>query len=304
MRNAFASLMKNIGEYDKKLVVLIGDISHFILQPFAEACPGRFYNIGILEPTIVSMSAGLYHTGFYPVAHTIAPFLTERSLEQIKLDFCYQELGGNLVTVGSAFDYAGLGCTHHCYDDIGILKNIPRTEIVYPAMPKEFEIIFKKTYRNDKLTYFRLPEHKHNVDIDEKKIIFGKAIILKSGKDITIIAAGPQLKTVMNALPSLKNIGIDPEIIYVPTIKPFDYETVGKSVKKTGKFVVIEEHMEFGGVGDEVLRCVEGVLIKNRIFLNIPNNFIHYYGSYEEICNKLGLTPKNLIKTIKAICKK
>ena len=302
MRKTFAETMEKIGKQDDELVVLIGDISHFALQPFAHACPGRFYNIGILEPQIVSMAAGLYHSGFYPVVHTIAPFITERSVEQIKLDFCYQERGGNLVSVGSAFDYSRLGCTHHCYNDIGILKGVPRTQIVYPAMPNEFEILFGMVYQNEYLTYFRLPENKHHVKIDDDEIQFGKAVILREGKDITLIGVGPQLKTVIDAVPALLDSGIDPEVFYIHTVKPFDYESVSESVSKTRKYLVIEEHMEFGGVGDEVLRCTENVLKRNRIFLNIPNNFIHNYGSYSEICNKLGLTTKQVITQVKGIC--
>lgn len=100
MRQEFADTMLEVGQVDAKLVVLIGDISHGILQPFAKACPGRFYNIGICESTIVNMAAGLAKVGLYPVVHTIAPFIVERSFEQIKLDFGYQHLGVNLVTVG------------------------------------------------------------------------------------------------------------------------------------------------------------------------------------------------------------
>ncbi|MFQ5737780.1 MAG: hypothetical protein ACE5JX_02125, partial [Acidobacteriota bacterium] len=98
IRRQFADTMLAVGREDSNLVVLVGDISHFILQPFAQTCPGRYYNVGICEPTIVSMAAGLAKVGYTPVVHTIAPFLIERSFEQIKLDFCYQQLGGNLVT--------------------------------------------------------------------------------------------------------------------------------------------------------------------------------------------------------------
>ena len=154
MRQQFADTMLEVGQADPKLSVLIGDISHFILQPFAKACPGRFYNVGICEPTIISMAAGLSKTGLHPVVHTIAPFIIERSFEQIKLDFCYQGLSGNIVTVGSAFDYANLGCTHHCYDDFALIKSLPRTQIIYPASCAEFDLLFRQTYRNDHLTYF------------------------------------------------------------------------------------------------------------------------------------------------------
>ena len=97
LRQEFADTMVEVGLKDPKLVVMVGDISHGILKPYAQACPKRYYNIGICEPTIVSMAAGLNHSGLVPVVHTIAPFITERSYEQIKLGFGYQKLDLNLI---------------------------------------------------------------------------------------------------------------------------------------------------------------------------------------------------------------
>ncbi|MFZ2956847.1 MAG: transketolase C-terminal domain-containing protein [Candidatus Ozemobacteraceae bacterium] len=298
MRKAFAETMNEVGQIDQRLVVLVGDISHGILRPFSQNCPGRFYNVGILEPTIVSMAAGLYHAGFFPVAHTIAPFLIERSFEQIKLDFCYQERGGTLISVGSAFDYAGLGCSHHCYDDLGLMKFLPRTEVMYPTMPNEFRILFTSTYRNDRLTYFRLPEEKHNVLIPDEMIQFGKGILLREGTDVTILVLGPQLKTVIEAIPVLSNRGISAEVLYYPTIKPFDEELLSKSLRKTGKILVIEEHMVFGGINEDVLRSSCNFGNVRYSFINIPNSFLKGYGSYQEHCNSLGFTAENIVNRI------
>ena len=118
IRQQFADTVLEIGSRDKKLVVLVADISHGIMQPFAKKCPGRYYNIGICEPSIVNMAAGLSKSGLNPVVHTIAPFITERAFEQIKLDFDYQKENLNLISVGGSFDYSKLGCTHHCYTDV------------------------------------------------------------------------------------------------------------------------------------------------------------------------------------------
>ena len=126
LREEFADTMLEIGPNDPHLVVMVGDISHGILQPYAKACPERYYNIGICEPTIVNMAAGLNKTGLTPVVHTIAPFITERAYEQIKLDFGYQNLSVNIVSVGGAFDYAQLGCSHHCYTDVSLISHLKR----------------------------------------------------------------------------------------------------------------------------------------------------------------------------------
>ncbi len=302
MRKMFSDTMLEVGKEDPNLVVLVGDIGHFGLQPFAKACPGRFYNVGICEQTILSMAAGLAHAGMYPVVHTIAPFVVERGFEQLKLDFCYQKLGGVLITVGSAFDYSGLGCSHFCYDDIALIKALPETQIVYPAMPNEMAQLFKQTYNNGKLTYFRLPANTHGVEIPDEKLCFGKALLIKPGEDISIIAAGPQLKIVMKALPALHEAGIDPEVIYPHTIKPFDYDTVAESVMKTGRYLTIEEHTRFGGVGDEVTRAVQGMGIIKSASIDIPDRFLHGYGSYSDHCAAFGFTSENIVIKVKQLC--
>jgi len=298
MRQQFADTMLEIGQIDPKLSVLIGDISHFILQPFAKACPGRFYNIGICEPTMISMAAGLAKTGLYPVVHTIAPFIIERSFEQIKLDFCYQGLAGNIITVGSAFDYANLGCTHHCYNDFALIKSLPRTQIIYPASVMEFDLLFRETYNNDCLTLFRLPEHQHEQTIDSSRIKFGKAICYIEGSDLTIVAAGPQLKNAVLAREQLEGQGKSVEIIYVPTIHPLDAKTIHQSVSKTKRVIVVEEHNVFGGVGDDIRKIVMDISGAKVVNLGI-NGFIRDYGTYHQLCAEIGLSVEGILQAVR-----
>lgn len=298
MRQQFADTMLAVGQEDPKLVVLVGDISHFILQPFAKACPGRYYNVGICEPTIVTMSAGLAKMGFYPVLHTIAPFMLERPFEHIKLDFCYQKLGGNLITVGSAFDYANLGCTHHCYDDFALLKSLPSSEIIYPASPVEFDILFRQTYNDNRLTLFRLPGAMHTREFQTADLIFGKGIHVTEGTNLTIVATGPHLQSALDARDTLAGAGWQAEIIYIHTVRPLDIDLIRESVKKTGHVLVIEEHMRTGGLGDDVMRATIDIGNLKYAFLAIPDEFVTEYGPYEYHCAKLGLNAEGIIRTV------
>ena len=274
MRQAFADTMLQIGKEDEKLVVLVGDISHNILQPFAKACPGRFYNVGICEPTIVSMAAGLSMSGLRPVVHTIAPFLVERSYEQWKLDFGYQKLGGVAVSVGGAFDYAGLGCSHHTYADCALMKAIPGSVVICPASPEEFKTLFQQTYDKQQLTYFRLSE-KHGIDVGP--VTVGKAVKVRDGDRITIVAVGPQLKTVLEA-------DVSGDVIYVHTLKPLDQEMIWASYMKTGNMLVVEEHSDVGSVAQEL--GADGICI--------PDEFQRGYGSRQDHLNNLGFTPQGI----------
>lgn len=304
MRQEFVDTLLEVGKSDKNLIVLVGDISHFRLLPFVKACPGRYYNIGICEPTLVNMAAGLAILGFYPVIHTIAPFIVERSYEQIKLDFCYQKLGVNIITVGSAFDYSTLGCTHHCYTDFALLKPLPDVQIFFPASALELNILFKQTYNNGKVSYFRVPKCSHDHIFKPSQIVPGKGIKVNEGKDVTIVVTGPQLKIALEAARCLKQEGCDVEVIYMHTIKPFDAELVVNSLQKTKRALVIEEHSRFGGMSDEVLRAVRDINGIKYSSISISDDFIREYGSYEDICEALGFTVNGIICKVKEMFKK
>ena len=206
LRQEFADTVLDIGLFDKNLVVMVGDISHGILQPFAKKCPDRYYNIGICEPSTVNMAAGLSKVGLIPVVHTIAPFLIERSYEQIKLDFGYQELPINLVSVGGSFDYSQLGCSHHCYNDVSLINHFKRANIFMPGSVEEFKTLFKENYSKNNINYFRLTEHPHQYNFNQSEIFTGKGIRIKEGNDITIAVVGSQLRTVLNSIELLSSL--------------------------------------------------------------------------------------------------
>ncbi|MDQ3000788.1 MAG: hypothetical protein M3Y08_05965 [Fibrobacterota bacterium] len=294
LRVEFADTMKEVGEIDEKLVVMVGDISHGILQTFAKACPGRYFNVGICEPTIVTMAAGVAKSGLIPVIHTIAPFIIERSYEQIKLDFGYQNHSGTFISVGSAFDYAQLGCSHHCYTDLSIMSHFKRAKVFFPASPLEFNKLFKSVYDKDGINYFRLTEHPHGVDFNPDDIEVGKGITVRIGGDATIVAVGPQLRTAISAAALLADKGVQVEVLYFHTIKPFDADLVRKSVEKTRRVLSIEEASEHGGVYERVLRATTGIDGARHVQMAI-DDFIHGYGTHQELCEKIGFTPQGIV---------
>lgn len=291
LRLEFADTMLEVGPRDSRLVVMVGDISHGILQPFAKACPGRYYNIGICEPTIVNMAAGMNKTGLIPVLHTIAPFLIERAYEQIKLDFGYQGLNVNLITVGGSFDYAQLGCSHHCYTDVSLLCHLKRSVVMMPSSPVEFNKLFKDLYANPTINYFRLPEVPHGVEFAPADITVGKGMRLREGRDITLAVVGPQLRSVLAAADQLASNGVSAEVIYFHTIKPFDADLLRASVAKTRRLVTMEELSAHDGLHSLCLRACVGV-DGLRVAQLAVDDFIHGYGTYDELCARAGLTPE------------
>lgn len=298
VRQQFADTMVTLGQEDPNLVVVVGDISHGIMQPFAKTCPGRYFNMGILEPTMISVVAGMSKIGLRVVAHTIAPFIIERSFEQLKLDFVYHRLPGNIVTIGSAFDYSNLGCTHHCYGDFALLKTLPDVQITYPSSPLEFDLLFRQAYANNFLTVYRLPGQQHDVTFNSGDIQLGKGIRLCEGNGVTIIATGPQLRTALGVRERLVAHRKEAEVIYLHTIRPLDGQLVVASVAKTGRVVVIEEHMQSGGLGDDILRATCHLSSVKFVSAAIPDTFVRGYGSYETLCDSVGLNIESITSRV------
>lgn len=301
LRQEFADTMLEVGPRDPRLVVMVGDISHGILQPYTKVCPGRYYNIGICEPTIVNMAAGLNKVGLIPVVHTIAPFITERAYEQIKLDFGYQNLSVNLISVGGAFDYSQLGCSHHCYTDVSLLSHFKRSVVVLPGSPIEFNKLFKDIYANGLINYFRLPEHPHGVEFHGSDLQLGRGILVRAGSDVTLAVIGTQLRTALAASERLAKAGISAEVLYFHTLKPFDAALLRASVEKTRRFVTIEELSAHDGLFNLCLRACLGLdrIEARQIAIE---DFVHGYGSYDELCARVGLTPEGIAETAQTIC--
>lgn len=302
IRLQFAETVFELGKKNKKIVVFVGDISHGIMQPFAKKFPDRYYNIGICEPAMVNIAAGLSKSGLIPIVHTIAPFLIERSYEQIKLDFAYQKLPINLVSVGATFDYSKLGCSHHSYSDFALLSQFEKSNFVYPGSALEFDVLFKKIHKKNNINYFRITENTHNINLNKNEISFGKGILLSKGKNLTVVCTAGTLQASQEAVEILKKKKISIDLIYLHTLKPIDKNLILRSTKKTKKILVVEDFNYNGGLASNCLSILKNRNVK---FANLSlNNFIHDYGSYKNLNFKSGLTVKNITKKINFLLKK
>ena len=286
MRKQFVETVSKIIEEDETAVLLLGDIGVYGFRDVLTKYPERSYNIGILEQSTISLSAGLSMVGLTPIVHTIAPFIVERSLEQIKVDLCYQNLGVNLVSIGGSYDYAGLGCTHHCPADVSILNDIPNMQIFVPGHPKEFDQLFSQNYNNNSPSYYRLSESSNNKSY---KTEFGKNIVLQEMGDVVVIAVGPMLSKVLEAI---KDLNIT--LIYCTTVKPFDFSSIESLLNK--KILIIEPYYN-GPVLTNILR-ENNSLIGNFTSIGVPNKFINKYGTKDDIDQMIGLDSASIRKQI------
>lgn len=290
MRKQFFTTISDVIEKDEKAVLLLGDISVKGFVDTIKKFPDRAYNIGILEQATVGLAAGLAMTGFTPIFHTIAPFLIERTYEQLKLDFGYQRLGGNFISIGGSYDYAALGCTHHCPGDVGILKHIPGMEIVLPGTAQEFHDLFLQAYSDGKPTYFRLSEKSNPESYPVK---FGQAHVIKKGSKATVIAIGPGLKPVLEGAKDL-----DVTILYYTTVAPFDKNTL-KENSASGKILICEPYYR-GAVLPEVMEVMAGRPVQVET-VGVPVEFLNKYGHAEEHDACIGMTAPNIKATLEKL---
>ena len=291
MRQQLNKTVKKLFKKDKKISLILGDIGVYGFKDLLK--DKRAVNIGILEQATISFAAGLAKVGFIPVVHTIATFMIGRAFEQLKLDFGYNQLNGNFVSVGASYDYAALGCSHHCPEDINLLKNIPNMQIIVPGNSYEFDRLFTESYFKKLPKYFRLSSEENEKKLNVK---FGKGIILNQGKIVTVIAVGPVLNM---AYDICKKLNVN--LVYYTTIRPFDSNAIKKLKIKTKKVLIIEPFYT-GSVTEKVIKCYNNskIQIEN---ISIPYKFLTNYGLKKEHDKKLGFTKNNFEIKLKKLMK-
>lgn len=273
MRAQFVKTISDVIACDPRLVLLLGDIGVFGFRNLLRDFPKRAYNIGILEQATVGVSAGLAMTGMIPVFHTIAPFIVERAYEQLKVDFGYQNLNGNFVSVGASYDYAALGCTHHCPADVGVLKLIPNMSILCPGTSEEFDSLFRQAYSTGTPKYYRLTETQNAVS---HLVKFGSANIIRKGKNGIVIAVGNMLSKIERACMD-QNV----TILYYTSISPFDAETLRGIDNPSGRIVICEPYYSEGGLVNNVIKAHEGRAISIKT-IGLPTVFSTSYGTFSD----------------------
>ena len=299
LRAAFARKILETAETDHDLVVIVGDISHGIFKPFADKFADRYYNIGILEPAMISIAAGLSKVGLNPVVHTIAPFLIERSFEQIKLDFGYQKLSVNLVSVGGTFDYSQLGVSHHSYSDVALVSEIPGSKVFVPGSEDEFRKLFAENYATPGIKYFRLTENPHGALFPTPDSLGHELIKLTDGEDLTIVTTGSMVRGCLEAVKTLSD-KYSVELLHFPTLRPFDSKGFIRSVARTGRYVSVEETAPTGGLASSVLQCLADMPEVRGTRLS-PKSMLHVYGSHDDLLQAAGLSVSDIVDAAKRV---
>lgn len=283
MRKQFKETVLDLARSDPSIVLIFGDVSVYLFRDFQALYPERFYNLGICENSMISVGAGLCAQGLVPFVHTIAPFITERCLEQIKLDCCYNRFGVNIVSCGASFDYAWDGATHHCYTDLGALRLLPGLQVFQPGSCKEADLLVREAYNNGRPTYYRLSDHPHTIDLP---VHLGKGVIIQDkGAGLTIITAGPILA---NVLPAVRDLPVN--LLYFHSISPIDRDLL-RAFKQT-TFLVVHDG---SGLWEAVGELQGGRVYYHGYF----RQFMDCYGTVDDIRQELALDVQGIRRAVK-----
>lgn len=243
MRKQLLKTIDDVMNIDSQAVTLLADIGVYAFKDIFQKYPDRIYNFGACEQSITDIATGLSLNGLTPIMYTIAPFISEKIFEELKLA-AYNQVKSNFISVGASYDYSYLGTTHYCPADIGILKQIPNMEIIVPGHFEEFDVLFKERYDSRNLTYYRLSEYSNSKSYN---VNFGKANVIKEGEDATIIVVGNMLDKVLDATQNF-----DVTILYYTTLNPFDLSTLSSHWNK--KISIVEPYYS-GALLDDVINC-------------------------------------------------
>lgn len=290
MRDAATGAIVDLFERDERVAVVMADISLEQLRPAVDHDPRRAINVGIMEQTAVGVAAGLALEGFHPIVHTIAPFLTERPLEQIKIDFGYQGLGGLFVSVGASYDYGQSGATHHAPGDVQALGGIPGVEVLVPGTARETDELVRRTYANGRPTYLRTSIAEHDREV---KLAPAGLTLVRRGPRATVVVAGPLLDRTLEALDD-----IDATVLYATTLVPLDRETLAREAAASADVILVEPVYE-GTTAAQVAAALAHRPAR-LLSVGVPRRFIHAYGTSDEHDRALGLDTASIRRRIQS----
>jgi len=306
-RDVFGKVLGEIAKENEKVVVLSADsLASTRGLDFQKNAPDRVFNFGIAESNMVSSAAGLAITGKIPTVTGFGFLLAIHCAEQVRDDICYANKNVKLVASATGLAMGTGGPTHHCTEDISIMRSFANITIVSPASPIETAIATRVCILEHKgPLYLRLtrnvtPELYKSVDFGFE---IGKAIILKEGKDITLIATGEPVYLAVQAAEVLRKEGIDVRVINMHTVKPIDKEIILKAAEETKGIVTIEENNVLGGLGDEVCSvvCENNTLCKVRK-IGIKDEYCKI-GPTKELWECHGISETAIKNAVKSILK-
>ncbi|MDE6992857.1 MAG: transketolase family protein [Lachnospiraceae bacterium] len=258
-RESYGNALAECGADFPNLVVLDADLAGATKTGvFQKAFPDRHVDCGIAECNMTGIAAGLATCGKIPFISSFAMFAAGRNFEQVRNSIGYPHLNVKIGATHAGITVGEDGATHQCNEDVALMRTVPGMTVVVPSDDVEAKAAVRAAIEFEGPVYLRFGRAAVPVinDREDYKFELGKGVLLREGKDVTIIASGITVASALEAAQKLEADGISAEVINIHTIKPLDEELVVASAKKTGKVVTAEEHSVIGGLGSAVCDCL------------------------------------------------
>ncbi len=304
-RESYGNALAELGKEHEDIVVLDADLAAATKTGvFKKAFPERHIDCGIAESNMMGVAAGIAATGKVPFASTFAMFAAGRAFEQVRNSIGYPKLNVKIGATHAGISVGEDGATHQCNEDIALMRTIPGMVVINPSDDVEARAAVKAAYEHVGPVYLRFGRLAVPVinDNEDYKFELGKAITLRQGTDVTIIASGLTVSESLAAAEKLAADGISAEVINIHTIKPLDEEAIIKAAEKTGKLVTVEEHSVIGGLGSAVCDVVAEKAPAKVMKIGI-NDVFGESGPAVQLIKKYGLDSESIYEKVKAFVK-
>lgn len=303
-RDSYGQTLVELGAEHEDIVVLDADLAAATKTGmFKKAYPDRFIDCGIAESNMMGVAAGLAASGMVPFASSFAMFAAGRAYEQVRNSIGYPHLNVKIGATHAGISVGEDGATHQCNEDIALMRSIPGMVVINPSDDVEARAAVRAAYEHEGPVYLRFGRLAVPVinDRPDYKFELGKGVVLREGKDVTIIASGLPVNNCLEAAEKLAADGIDAKVINIHTIKPLDEELVVSAARETGKVVTVEEHSVIGGLGSAVCDVLSEKAPTKVMKIGINDTFGES-GPALELIKKYGLDAESIYEKIKEFC--
>lgn len=300
VRQTMAAGLVSAAAKDDRIVVLDADLmSCHSTKCFLEAYPERFINVGIAEANLIGVAAGMAAFGKIPFAFSFAPFATRRCYDQIFISVAYSKLPVKIVGSDPGVMAEANGGTHMPFEDMSIMRAIPHMVCFEPTDATMLEKALPEIIDYPGAVYIRMFRKKaEKIYDDSLEFKLGKAVTLKDGGDVTLVASGIMVARALKAADELKEAGINARVLNIHTWKPIDEDAIVSAAKDTGAIVTCENHTTAGGLGSAVAEVAAEKCPVPMEFVGVKNSFGEV-GKEAYLSEKFGLTVSDIVAAAK-----
>lgn len=296
MRTTFINQLVEEARQNERIFLLVGDLGFHVVEPFAEAFPDRFLNVGICEQNMAGIAGGLAMNGWIVYCYSIGNFPTLRCIEQIRNDIVYYNSNVRIVSVGAGYAYGSQGVSHQATEDVAMLRSLPNMVVCSPSDPVETKMLVHLSVTHQGPMYIRLGKAGEQVfhpqEIQDYHL--GDLLsILDKGAETLVLTSGSILARVME---SIETKHLDYDVFTVPVIKPLNQAYLCQLAENRRQIIIVEENQKSAGIGSAIIEVLSDTynngLLKTypkirRIAIN--DEFLEVAGSQRYLQQTAGL---------------